>query len=133
MGKLTQAENAELRLRRLTLAEISKLMGYSTRHIREMRESMQGKGYGVLSDSYGLCKTDDPELKRQMGIIILARANKHGETARRIAEGLVRKDKGELTEQENILWQILPKAPDSMWSNTFDVLKFEPIDINDLL
>lgn len=117
---------------RLSQRRIAELMGISTRQVRYLVHSMQEKGYGVMSDSDGMAKTDDRELKRYMAIVNLARANKYVESARRSAEGLIREDRGDLTEQENILWQILPKET-AEWSNTSNAEKFEPIDINDLL
>ena len=90
----------------MTQKEIAKELGFdSTTHIRDLIHSMRVKGWGVLSDSNGMCRSESRTLKDRQAAALLARAKSIIDAA----EGLVRKDQDELDINEQMLWLLLPE------------------------
>lgn len=109
---------------------IAEKMGIT--HISEVRDlvhSMRMKGYGVLSDCRGMARTESRKLKDAQAEALLSRAKEIISAS----EGLMRKDKEPLTEDELILWNMLPefeedKEADKPWQTDFQPISREEVE-----
>ena len=88
-----------------TQRELAWSLGYpSTKHIRGLVNSLRKKGWWVCANRHGMYRTESSSLRDQMAASLIARA--HDILA--AAEGLMRKDREELTLEEQMLWVSLP-------------------------
>lgn len=94
--------------------------------VRDLVHSMRMKGWGVLSDCRGMARTESRKLKDAQAEALLSRAKEIISAS----EGLVRKDKEPLTEEEAILWNMLPELKETveMWETTFQPISREELD-----
>lgn len=90
----------------MTQKELCRELGYgATKDLRDIIHSMRVKGWGVLSDSNGMYRSESRTLKDRQAAALLARAKSIIDAA----EGLVRKDQDELDINEQMLWLLLPE------------------------
>lgn len=114
-------------LRQKTIAERMGLNNLS--EVRDLVHSMRMKGWGVLSNSKGMARTDSRKLKDAQAEALLSRAKEIISAS----EGLMRKDKEPLTEEELMLWHMLPKFEESKeadkpWQTDFQPISREELD-----
>lgn len=109
-----------------TQRELAWSLGYSsTKYVRDLVNSMRQKGWGVCGDSKGMYRTEAQPVKDAQAASLLARAN----SIMAAAEGLVRKDKDELTLEEQMLWLSLDEKvmTEEEIKTTFDYITEEEL------
>ena len=105
----------------ITQKDLARTQGYgSTKYIRDITNSLRQKGYWVISGPWGMCKTSSRSVADRMAGSLLSRAN----SIVAAAEGLMRKDREELTEEEEIFWESLPEnnEDESEFRTTLDFI-----------
>lgn len=90
----------------ITQRRIAQLLGIEhTSEVRDLIHSMRMKGWWVLSSTSGMAKTSSSKLRDAQAEALIARAKE----IISVAEGLMRKDREELSPIEERLWELLPE------------------------
>ena len=106
------------------IKDLAKSMGLDPAEVRRINHNLRAKGYGVLGGKDGMYKTDSLYLKQQQAEKLIRMAS----DIQAAAEGLIRGERGELTEEEAILWNMLTEK--SYTPEVFRTL-FEPIEVRE--
>lgn len=106
------------------IKDIAKSMGLDPADVRRINHNLRAKGYGVLGGKDGMHRTDSKFLKEQQAEKLIKMAS----DIQVAAEGLLKNELGELTEEELVVWNMLPEK--SYKPEIFRTT-FEPIEVRE--
>lgn len=94
-------------MKRITQRRLGEYLNIpNTSNVRDLIHSMRMKGWWVMSDTNGMYRTSTSSIRDAQAEALIARAKE----IISVAEGLMRKDREELTPLEEMLWDLLPEV-----------------------
>lgn len=108
-------------MKKMTITQEANYFGVDSAVIRRIHHNLRAKGYGVIGTTTGMYKSTSPEEKIRQAEKLLGIADK----IREAAEGLIKSELGELTDEEKAVWELLPEKRyiPEVWKTEFEEIE----------